>query len=77
MTSNPTPIGMFLALTVWLHPGSAAGMGPDPGGHSGDEVTPQTTKTDRPEIDAKREQASGTRTETNAPAPKTQETQKD
>lgn len=52
-------LSMFLALP------SVHAMGPDPGGHTGDKVTPQTTKTDRPYIDAQREQASGTRTETN------------
>jgi len=53
------------ALSLLLALPSAHAMGPDPGGHTGDKVTPQTTKTDRPHIDAQREQASGTRTETN------------
>jgi hypothetical protein len=44
-------------------------MGPDPGGHTGARVTPETTKTDRPEVDAARKEASGAKTETNAPVP--------
>ena len=43
-------------------------MGPDPGGHTGAGVTPQTTKTDRPEVDAARTTASGANVENNAPA---------
>lgn len=43
-------------------------MGPDPGGHSGATVTPETTKTDRPAVDAARQSASGSKTETNEPA---------
>lgn len=46
-------------------------MGPDPGGHSGEQVTPKSTKTGRADIDEKREQASGDRVET-TPAPKNQ-----
>ncbi|MCW5620146.1 MAG: hypothetical protein KIS79_03455 [Burkholderiales bacterium] len=46
-------------------------MGPDPGGHSGEQVTPKSTKTGRADIDAKREQASGDRVEI-TPAPKDQ-----
>lgn len=37
----------------------------------------QTTKTDRPHIDAKREQASGDRTETNDPSPAQKEKEKE
>ncbi|MEX0959958.1 MAG: hypothetical protein WDZ63_11785 [Burkholderiales bacterium] len=40
-------------------------MGPDPGGHTGATVTPETTRTDRKEVDEARKAASGNRTETN------------
>ncbi len=40
-------------------------MGPDPGGHSGATVTPETTKTDSPAVDAARKSSSGSKTETN------------
>lgn len=40
-------------------------MGPDPGGHSGATVTPETTKTDSPAVDAARKSTSGSKTETN------------
>lgn len=43
-------------------------MGPDPGGHSGATVTPETTKTDRPAVDAARQSASGSKTETSDPS---------
>jgi hypothetical protein len=48
---------------------SVLAMGPDPGGHTGARVTPETTKTDRPEVDAARKAASGSKTESNAPVP--------
>ena len=48
------------------------GMGPDPGGHTGAGVTPETTKTDRPEVDAARKAASGGKVESNSPADPTQ-----
>jgi hypothetical protein len=38
-------------------------MGPDPGGHTGARVTPDTTKTDRPAVDAARKEASGSNVE--------------
>ena len=44
-------------------------MGPDPGGHTGARVTPETTKTDRPEVDAARKATSGDKTESNPPLP--------
>jgi hypothetical protein len=47
-------------------------MGPDPGGHTGAGVTPDTTKTDRPEVDAARKAASGSKTENNSPTNSTQ-----
>lgn len=56
-----------MALYAALGGASVLAMGPDPGGHTGARVTPQTTKTDRPHVDQKREQTSGSRTETNAP----------
>jgi hypothetical protein len=40
-------------------------MGPDPGGHTGATVTPETTRTDRTDVDAARKSASGSKTETN------------
>jgi hypothetical protein len=43
-------------------------MGPDPGGHTGAGVTPETTKTGRPEVDAGRTAASGANVENNSPA---------
>lgn len=42
-------------------------MGPDPGGHSGATVTPETTKTGNTAVDAAREAASAGRTENSAP----------
>jgi len=61
--------GLFLTLllSAIVAASPVRGMGPDPGGHTGDKVTPETTKTDRPEIDAKRKEASGDRVETNSP----------
>ena len=47
-------------------------MGPDPGGHTGAGVTPETTKSDRPEVDAARTAKSGGNVETNTPADPTQ-----
>jgi hypothetical protein len=47
---------------------AALAMGPDPGGHTGATVTPETTKTDRPAVDAARQSSSGSSTETNRPA---------
>ena len=42
---------------VWI------AMGPDPGGHTGARVTPDTTKTDQPAVDAVRKEASGSNVE--------------
>ena len=42
-------------------------MGPDPGGHSGATVTPETTKTGQPVVDSARTTASGGRTENSGP----------
>ena len=55
------------ALSILLIAASGRAMGPDPGEHTGAQVNPQTTKTDRPHIDRRREQTSGTRTESNRP----------
>jgi hypothetical protein len=42
-------------------------MGPDPGGHTGATVTPETTKTGQPAVDGARKTASGGRTENAGP----------
>jgi hypothetical protein len=51
-------------------------MGPDPGGHTGATVTPETTKTDRPAVDAARQSTSGSRTESSGPAASAKEKKK-
>lgn len=60
---------LVVALVFPLFANAASGerlaMGPDPGGHTGATVTPETTRTDNPAIDAARESASANRTETN------------
>ncbi len=57
-------IGIAIALTAGLH-ASVHAMGPDPGGHTGAGVTPETTKTDRAQVDAARQAASGSEVEQN------------
>ena len=42
-------------------------MGPDPGGHTGATVTPETSKTGQPAVDSARATASGGKTESSAP----------
>ena len=42
-------------------------MGPDPGGHTGATVTPETTKTGQPAVDGARQSASGGKTESSGP----------
>lgn len=42
-------------------------MGPDPGGHTGATVTPETTKTGQPAVDSARQTASGGKTENSGP----------
>ena len=42
-------------------------MGPDPGGHTGATVTPETSKTGQPAVDSARQSASGGRTESSGP----------
>jgi hypothetical protein len=43
-------------------------MGPDPGGHTGATVTPETTKTGQPAVDGARAAASGGKTESSGPS---------
>ena len=47
---------------------AAFAMGPDPGGHTGAGVTPETTKTDQPAVDAARKATSGEKAENNSPS---------
>jgi len=42
-------------------------MGPDPGGHTGATVTPETSKTGQPAVDSARTTASGSKTESSGP----------
>ena len=42
-------------------------MGPDPGGHTGATVTPETSKTGQPAVDSARQSASGGKTENSGP----------
>ena len=55
-----------------LFAATAFAMGPDPGGHTGAGVTPETTKTDQPAVDAARKAASGGKVENNTPVDPTQ-----
>lgn len=50
-------------------------MGPDPGGHTGAGVTPETTKTGQPAVDSARQTASGGKVENNSAASPTQSSQ--
>ena len=61
---------LMFALSVFCAPAFA--MGPDPGGHTGAGVTPETTKTDQPAVDAARKATSGGKTENNLPADSSQ-----
>ncbi len=54
---------------------AAFAMGPDPGGHTGAGVTPETTKTGQPAVDSARQTASGGKVENNSPASPTQSNQ--
>ena len=56
------------ASIVAITASAAFAMGPDPGGHTGATVTPETTKTDRPAVDAARQNSSGSNTEASGPA---------
>ncbi|HKQ25650.1 MAG TPA: hypothetical protein VJT81_14495 [Burkholderiales bacterium] len=51
-------------------------MGPDPGGHSGATVTPETSKTGQPAVDSARQSASGGKTENSGPPVNTSEQSK-
>jgi hypothetical protein len=42
-------------------------MGPDPGGHTGATVTPETSKTGQSAVDSARQSASGGKTEKSGP----------
>jgi predicted outer membrane protein len=59
---------LALPLLALLGIGAALAMGPDPGGHTGATVTPETTKTGNAAVDAARQSTSGSKTETNSPA---------
>lgn len=60
-----TALTALLSLALAATIQAASAMGPDPGGHTGATVTPETTKTDRPAVDSARQSASGSKTETN------------
>lgn len=60
-----TALTALLSLALAATIQAASAMGPDPGGHTGATVTPETTKTDRPAVDSARQSASGSNTETN------------
>jgi hypothetical protein len=64
----------LLVITLSVFSAAALAMGPDPGGHTGAGVTPETTKTGRPEVDAARTSASAGKVENNAPAAPTPST---
>jgi len=57
---------LTIALFVFCAPAFA--MGPDPGGHTGAGVTPETTKTDQPAVDAARKATSSGKVENTSPA---------
>jgi hypothetical protein len=65
---------LFFAMTLTLALIALAGiddqfaMGPDPGGHTGATVTPETTKTGNAAVDSTRQSASGSKTESNEPS---------
>ena len=68
-----TMLSLFCALAhagmpAAVQPTQVLAMGPDPGGHTGAGVTPETTKTDRPAVDAARQSASGGKVESNTPS---------
>lgn len=59
---------LVLPLSALAGTGDRVAMGPDPGGHTGATVTPETTKTDNSAVDAARQKAaSGNTTETSKP----------
>ena len=61
-------ITLTLALLVLAGIDDQFAMGPDPGGHTGATVTPETTKTGSSTVDSARQSASGNKTETNEPS---------
>lgn len=63
-TSNQIEISHFAGTTELPH---LLSMGPDPGGHTGATVTPETTKTGQPAVDSARQAASGGKTENSGP----------
>lgn len=65
----------LLIITLSMFSAAAFAMGPDPGGHTGAGVTPETTKTDQPAVDAARKAASGSKVENNTPTGQTQPNQ--
>jgi hypothetical protein len=58
----------ILIIALSLSCASAFAMGPDPGGHTGAGVTPETTKTGQPAVDAARTANSGGKVENSGPA---------
>jgi hypothetical protein len=61
---------LLLPLLAVAAPEDRLAMGPDPGGHTGATVTPETTRTDNPAVDAARQSASGKQTESTQSADK-------
>lgn len=59
------PIGIS-QVGATAGPANLLAMGPDPGGHTGATVTPETTKTGNAAVDAARKAASAGRTENSA-----------
>lgn len=72
---KPNRIAVLCTVLCAMAQGAIA-MGPDPGGHTGATVTPETTKTDRPNVDAARQSASGSSTENSGPATNAPQTAK-
>ena len=64
---------LMVALSVFCAPAFA--MGPDPGGHTGAGVTPETTKTDQPAVDAARKATSDEKAK-NTPPPESSQPKK-
>jgi hypothetical protein len=50
-----------------IEPPELLAMGPDPGGHTGATVTPESSKSGQPAVDSARQAASGGRTESSGP----------
>ena len=58
----------LLIIALSLSCASVCAMGPDPGGHTGAGVTPETTKTDNSAVDAARTAKSSGKVENSGPA---------